>query len=646
MHRTTSSLAMISAIIDVRNHDFLDCFIPFLATLICEKGYREIDPAGVGEDFETFFGLSVPYHPMQALITRATKRGIIRKDHQRFYAVQKAAKKLDFSKRRKVQLGQFEEILTAIVSFSDNTLRHKLTIDRAEKALISLLHTHDHDMLFLNADGDESSVLPRVKPSKKDRFAVYRFVQHVARDQTDHLSALVQMAAGHLMADAILVAGMDGYTGRPEKLCVYLDTRIVLRLLGLEGQYRHSAHVEFVKLMRDLGAHVFVFRHTLDEVNHTLKVCERWIGHPRYDPRRAGVTLRYLVESGYEKSDLMNLIANLESRLDGCGVKVAKDINLDEDRAHCPDEEKLTGMIGERYNHTWKGERWRIDQAVVHDVKCLSCVLWLRKGRKAHSLPQSGHVFITENAALAGIAAEYERTVGGGSEISSCLTDIFVGTVLWGLSPNSMRTVITKNLIADCQAGLQPDEELLEKYMAKCEELRERDDITSDEYLLLRSHGLAMSLLVDMTMGDPAAFVDRLPGEILEALKAEARRDAESERDQARGDLALTRASLDAERAERRVMQGGVQLRCGGVGEYVSWAIFVIVAVAALYGFIGTLVYGFASSWWAWIPVVLYLLLAVFNMFCGIHLWGTRKWLAGRIEKKAQEWFLGPSQSK
>jgi hypothetical protein len=70
MNRTIKSIALLKVIYE-KDKDYIDLFIPFIATLILKFDYKSIEVEQVCSDFEKEYGLIIPYHPMQTILRRA-----------------------------------------------------------------------------------------------------------------------------------------------------------------------------------------------------------------------------------------------------------------------------------------------------------------------------------------------------------------------------------------------------------------------------------------------------------------------------------------------------------------------------------------------------------------------------------------------
>lgn len=77
MNKTIKSIALLKVIYE-KDKDYIDLFIPFIASLISKLDYKSIEVESVCTDFEKEFGLIIPYHPMQTILKRAKKKELIK----------------------------------------------------------------------------------------------------------------------------------------------------------------------------------------------------------------------------------------------------------------------------------------------------------------------------------------------------------------------------------------------------------------------------------------------------------------------------------------------------------------------------------------------------------------------------------------
>ncbi|MFA6483580.1 MAG: hypothetical protein WCW62_13445, partial [Bacteroidales bacterium] len=76
MNRTLLSLAIIRTNWEQLGKDYIENYVPLLATLIKKKNYKEISAdqiKSICSDFKDEFGLVIPSNPMLTILNRLSK---------------------------------------------------------------------------------------------------------------------------------------------------------------------------------------------------------------------------------------------------------------------------------------------------------------------------------------------------------------------------------------------------------------------------------------------------------------------------------------------------------------------------------------------------------------------------------------------
>src|SRR5258708_3859894 len=264
--RTIASLALVKFNWEHLQRDYLEAFVPFVATLLERGKYDSVFDADVHklcDDFAATYGFQVPYHPMIAILNRARKRGLLTRMQGRFLPVKERLAALDLTEKAVEQELRLEDLVDRFIAFAQEGFSRGLTSDEAHDGLIAFLKSYDLDILFATGDG---SVLPDVKPSRAVSYLVARFIQHLHHSDKPAFSFLVDVAIGHALASALLYREMDRFTARLKDVHIYCDTRFLLRLVGVEGGERQVAYHALVQALRTNGATLHMFRHTYDEM--------------------------------------------------------------------------------------------------------------------------------------------------------------------------------------------------------------------------------------------------------------------------------------------------------------------------------------------------------------------------------------------
>jgi len=166
--------------------------------------------------------------------------------------------------------------------------------------------------------------------------------------------------------------------------------------------------------------------------------------------------------------------------------------------------------------------------------------------------------------------------------IPAAITDIFLGTLIWLESPQSLEGISRLQLLADVQSLLEPRESLLRHFVQAAQDLADRGQISTDEFLLLRTSQVARSLLQELTLGDPENFSHRTPEEILHQIKdavREEERAAAAEREEALRDQYLAeKADRLTAVAEKAAADARVRTVCDRIALAVAFLFFILLS--------------------------------------------------------------------
>jgi hypothetical protein len=310
MHKNTiCSLAILTSNWQINKRDYIENFIPFIATLISKKKYRKIIIDEIVLDFQNEFGLSIPYHPMQSILTRAKRRRLIRKSGNSFFPNMDKIGNFEFSSEAQKQIRQQEKIISEIKLYAKSTYNYEMTNENVEHSLIAFLKDYDLEILFASED---KGLLPEVSASKKDKFIINKYISMVYESEPTIFGFIVDIAIGNLMANSLFYRDFSRFVGKLKDVCFYLDTPFIFRLIGLEGNERASVYEEFIKTLHNEGACIKLFRHTYEESYEILEECLNWVESVSYDPSRASAILRYFIENNYTRIDVQRFINRID----------------------------------------------------------------------------------------------------------------------------------------------------------------------------------------------------------------------------------------------------------------------------------------------------------------------------------------------
>lgn len=642
MKRTVSSLAILKVNWDFLKKDYIENFIPFIATLIIKKDYATIIVDEICKGFSEEFGLIIPYHPMVTIINRARKRGLIKRVKGNYYTVKEKALELDFGSVAKEQERKLQKVINVFNSFiKDKYSKYCDEIDneKAEAIIISFLKKYDLDILFAS---QEKSVLPDVPPSLKENFLVNMFIKYSYENEPDIFNFIVDIAVGYVLANAIIYNQHRWFDTKLRGVYFYFDTRFILRLLGIEGDKRQTAYIDFLNSIKEQGGKLLCFRHNQDELMAILENCLKWIDKPNIDFLRAGSALNFFIQEGYKQSDIEDFINKVVNTLTQHSINIVDTPHSLKYQEYQIDEGKLKEVIVSTYKETMPGfQEKEVEFTILRDINSISAIYKLRKGGTPKNIREAGHVFVTTNSGLANANRKFELSLPDYTyALPGCLTDVFVGTAIWLQSPAKISILNEKKLIADCYAALQPSNLLIKKLVIEADKLKKLGTVTDEEYYLLRSSRVARELLSVKTMGDPDNFTDRTPDEILGEIHERIRKEEEKRFITERVEHEKTKIILESVEEEKQFILLKIRKTAGILSNIIGCSCYALGLI-----FIGLFLFDqiyptyFQNTLFKKALIILTVIINIGSFVYGMNLKNIKDKLRQWIEKKIMDWY-------
>lgn len=642
-----SSLAMLSAINRVNKKDYVDNFVPFIATLIKKKNYTIIENDVICSDFKEEYGLSIPFHPMETILARARKKGIIIRRHGKFAPVTEMVSKYEFSETAKKQSQQQDKLISEIISYANETYNYKISQERTGNALLFFLKKYDLDILFAS---EAEGVLPKVQySSKRDRFVIYHFIKNAYESDLEIFKFVVNIAIGNLIANFILYKDPGKIVGKLSNVCFYLDAPIIFRLTGFDGEEIAEAYNDFLKTLEKEGACIKIFKHTYEEVFQILDNSLHWIENPSYDPSIASATTRFFIRKGYTRLDVQHTINKthdiLQEHLKGEDSIVGKPTVRARFKFQ-EDEAKIRKLILDEYKKKDVFIEDKREATIDRDKDSISSIYILRKEKSAKCLSDTDHIFLTTNTSLAFVSNIYERDRSSEyHSMSACLTDTFVGTLLWLQSPAKIFEINKRKIIADCYAALQPSRKLIQKYVMEIDKWRREDRIDANSYYLLRSDSLAYDLLEEKTFGDDESFNSLTLEEIHREIKVEMQKEAIQKYRAEKEAHKKTSKTLDGLQKDHLRLTSTIETKATNKAKLISYILLTILLGFSICCIFLQAVPSFLQKY----PqartgvIIMYGLVAFFTSMYGVGLLYLRRWAQEKLKKIMIKRFMEDS---
>jgi hypothetical protein len=530
---TLTSLAILKVDIDERHRNYIDYLKEFVLSILVSHKPEPITDEIVAKHLENDFGLLVPIKGVQHVLRRLARKNLLRKEHGVFY-LDSELPDIVFEEKRQEARVRIQRVYDALCKFV-SSIRPEETWAAADasKAILGFLGRFAVDCLKSYVF---NTALPRVPETKsKENYLVGRFLQKCYEQNPSLFEDFIVLVKGQMYANALTCPDLESLEKKFDRVTFFLDTPLVLNLLGLQGEGLSQAANELVGLILELKGKLAVFDHTLLEIHGVLKYVLRNLD----DEQASSRILREIRSSSSKLSDLIILEDQLVERLSTNHIRVQptpeyiEEVQIDEGTF----EEVLAD-----------GVSYHRDHAIMNDINSVRSIYVLRQGVTPTRLEDAIAVFVTSNQAFAKTAFKFGKTHNSTKEVSSVITDYSLANVAWLKAPMKRPSLPEKETLAMCYAAMEPSKTLFNKYVQTMNILRDQGNISPEEHAILRLSPVAQRELMDITLGEEESLTGNSLKAILDRVKesyiTEQKKTLQEERSHFESQLELATESI------------------------------------------------------------------------------------------------------
>ncbi len=549
------NLALLEALKSEKFSDEVDLFLPFVAVTILELGMPTIQAQEVQSKLGELFGFRPPISAIRVLMTRAKNKKLLIKENHAYIpcAEHIHAWSNGYSKKKEdleISLGSLK---SAFSDFAHERFQKNLTHSEAETLVFQFIEENVSATVSRRAYSKaelENSI-------KNTNHITASFISHIHKKEPILLEHFGRCVKGMLLANYLYFADKRTTKKTFEKISVYLDSPLIIGLLGFNGPFNKQANEEFIDLLLSLKIKVCIFDKTLDEIERLLSAWKTDISRKNYS-RFNTKTLELLRAQGYDEARLDTEIKTLSRTIESRGISIIIGFTAKE-RFQC-DEEALERAISENFKK---------DKNLEHDTICISRIHNMREGRHIRELSESFSVFVTRNTGLAKYANGFFSKHNYSSPIPIVVSEQWMTIMFWLKNPDITSKLATDQVIATAYSLLYTDDKFWEAFLDRLDSIKKRGDISEEDFILVRwdsdllrmVHETSVDVGEDFSEEDIFDIVDGIKQKhIAESLQA----IAELERQQAQKieklqalaqvELASEREAGDAARAEKELI--------------------------------------------------------------------------------------------
>ena len=293
---------------------------------------------------------------------------------------------------------------------------------------------------------------------------------------------------------------------RERDIQIYLDIGVVSRALGYYGDEQKVAVDEMFKMARESGYSLYMFEHTLDELQHAISAAASHLhmtGAVFHGPM-----IKYALKMGMTPADLLLQSKTLPNRVRGLNIEVVPtpphDIPL------TLDERELDHRIE-------IGVQQENPRARERDIDSLTSVFRLRGGEPKETLDSCVAIFVTHNKSLQDVAhrffKDHFKKESSKNVVQLCMTDAVFSSRLWTKLPTTVDWRPRNQVIAFALSNLAPAKGVRDSFLSRLRDLVDKERLNPETALYVEFSAFTNELLaLEYRLGD---VIDEAEAEVV-----------------------------------------------------------------------------------------------------------------------------------
>ena len=542
---TLTSLAMLKVRVN-QGQDYLDYLQPFVLHSLFVHRPDPITDAVVQDFIRTDFGLEIPDRAVQVVLKRLSRRYPLKKDYG-VYRINGELPDPHIATKKTEAVLHIQAVLSGLAEFSKDTPTPIVSDDEAVTAICTFLTRFNIPCLRAYLRG---TAIPTVDGSHRAQVVlVGNYVRALQNTDPERFKSFLVVVTGHMLANALLCPDLANAPKSYKGVTFYLDTPLLVRRLGLDGEPKQAAVTSLIELLRNLGATVATFSHSRDELDSVIRGAARHVE----SPNGRGSIVTEARRRGTTKSDLLILAGRIDDELEHARIDVRSTPRYIENSQI--DETAFEKVLDDEISYF-------NPRAKEYDINSVRSIYVLRGTTSPAILERSTAVLVTGNAGFSQAAFHYGQQHAASREVSSVITDFSLANMAWLKAPLGAPAVPMKELLAFSYAALEPPRGLFEKYLGEMDKLERQGKITARDHQLLRSSPLTPSELMNLTLGEEDALTEQTVTETLDRVTKEIQKEESDRYKRERAAHQRTQEKLAEQRTIREHTQERLYWNC------------------------------------------------------------------------------------
>lgn len=479
--RNSDALISTSVLYTIWVHEsqsFSDILLPFVKVGLSKIQSGIINVPDLCSDMRNEFGLDIPFRVCERLLKKISRGepDTIIKRNQEFVLLTSDIDVSKLMEEIRQAKGSIECVLGELKSYLEANSKH---------------FTKEMDIVqefsfFLERYGyyyfrDAKSAIVYTQRADSINYSIGKFIIEEYEKQSFTFERITQILNGLMIAKVLMYEAENNEisAARYRKVTFYLDTPILLHLLGFLSEYERQSTNQMIELLATMGASFACFREHYQEVVDILTAYIKNKQDRRYTRR----TLAGLDDKNLSIPELIVLRETLDSKLQAQGIEVVERPEYISNSTNGNSKHKYIdeNALSNAIKNDIPGYSEKKNNALQNDVLAISAISLLRNGRVSNKLENCAAVFVTSNTPLVACVCKYFEKDTPIMSIPLILDNVYLTTHAWLKSSKKKINLSLLNIIANATAAIRPSDSFRAAAIKKIDDMEANGSFTTDE---------------------------------------------------------------------------------------------------------------------------------------------------------------------
>ena len=497
--------AMLASYLSVEHKNYLELIEPFVLKSLPVVINEKIDISKIQIQVNEEYNLDILYNVVEKILQRLAKQkhgSYVRKEYGNYF-VNRLYDDTKFNSEKTKIKNSLERVVLQLKNFLVNEKKQTNVTEEIAKEYLSIfLDTYNYSIY---ANVESANTITVSDSQSKTNYYVAQFILCEYQKKSTIYDCILEIIKGTLVAKSIyyfMFEENNEYCRKINGTKFYLDTRLLIGVLGLNSQQEHSAMSELVNIINKNGGKLVTFKHYVDELIGILYKYARDVNS------RLNLSLQKLTTQNATALEAEMYAKTIETRLEELGISIEEVPDYSElidTQAWHIDYTALRSALDASINYKLNHN----SDPLKNDCDTIEAIAFFRRNCTQCSVDNCNAIFVTKNKDIVNVINRlYYKERFSKGEINFAISDVDLTAMLWLSTFGCKSDLPQLKLLEDVYAACAPSNSVMKAFLNKIKYLEESEKITQEMAILLRTDYSMMDDLTELTDNNSSRVTD------------------------------------------------------------------------------------------------------------------------------------------